>query len=101
MWRDSNKTAARPLDHASIVDDGGESAVFHKTESRDSAVGQAPWPETNSIDDLVSRIRNTLPNFSERGAPRARRDDREYSAYSREEQRRHRGCPARKMATYF
>ena len=29
MWRDSNKTAARPRGHASIVDDGGESAVFH------------------------------------------------------------------------
>ena len=50
---------------------------------------------------LVPRIGNTLPNFSERGAPRARRDDREYSTYSRKEQRRHRGCPARKMATYF
>ena len=32
---------------ASIVDDGGESAVFHMTEPRDSAVGQAPWLETN------------------------------------------------------
>ena len=47
MWRDSNKTAARPRGHASIVDDGGESAVFHMTQSRDSAVGQAPWLETN------------------------------------------------------
>jgi hypothetical protein len=39
MWRDSNKTAARPWVRFYMVD-GGEPAVFHMTESRESAVGQ-------------------------------------------------------------
>ena len=34
--------------------------------------------------------------ISERGARLARRDDREYREYLREEQRRQPGCPARK-----
>ena len=36
-----------------------------------------------------------------RGARIARRDDRAYWAYVREEQRRQPGCPARNMATTF
>ena len=39
--------------------------------------------------------------FSERGARMARRDDREYREYLREEQRRQPGCPARKMSANF
>ena len=35
--------------------------------------------------------------IAERGARLARRDDREYRKYSREEQRRQPGCPAREM----
>jgi len=42
-----------------------------------------------------------LPNFFRRGARIARRDDQEYWAYLREEQRSEAGCPAGKMATYF
>ena len=34
----------------------------------------------------------------ERGARIARRDDREYREYTREEQRREAGCPARNMS---
>src|SRR5688572_11543021 len=36
-----------------------------------------------------------------RGAPIARRDDREYREYSREEQRRERGCLVRRMQRGF
>src|SRR5687768_11285824 len=36
-----------------------------------------------------------------RGAPLARRDDREYREYLREEQRRQRGCIARRMQPGF
>jgi len=35
--------------------------------------------------------------IAERGARLARRDDREYSQYLREEQRRQPGCPAREV----
>jgi hypothetical protein len=35
--------------------------------------------------------------IAERGARLARRDDREYSKYLREEQRRQPGCPAREV----
>jgi hypothetical protein len=37
---------------------------------------------------LVSRIRNSVTNISERGARMARRDDRACWAHVREEQRR-------------
>jgi hypothetical protein len=37
----------------------------------------------------------------ERGARMARRDDRAYREYVREEQRRQPGCPARKMSANF
>jgi len=43
---------------------------------------------------LSSLIEDQIP---ERGARRARRDDREYREYLREEQRRQAGCPARKV----
>jgi hypothetical protein len=36
--------------------------------------------------------------IAERGARMARRDDREYREYLREEQRRQPGCPAREVA---
>ncbi len=36
-----------------------------------------------------------------RGARLARRDDREYGQYLREEQRRPPGCPARRMQRHF
>ena len=42
-----------------------------------------------------------LGEFSERGARLARRDDRAYREYVREEQRRQAGCPARKMTSKF
>ena len=35
--------------------------------------------------------------IAERGARMARRDDREYREYLREEQRRQAGCPAREV----
>jgi hypothetical protein len=50
-------------------------------------------------EHLVFRIRDPLTNFAERGARMARRDDREYREYLREEQRRQPGCPAREMST--
>src|SRR5258705_7660953 len=50
---------------------------------------------------LVSRVRNSLTNFPERGTRLARRNDRAYREYVREEQRRQTGCPARKMSANF
>ena len=52
---------------------------------------------TNILQCPESEI--PLTNFPERGARLARRDDREYREYLREEQRRQPGCPARKMST--
>jgi hypothetical protein len=42
-----------------------------------------------------------MTNISERGARMARRDDRGYREYLREEQRSQAGCPARKMSANF
>jgi hypothetical protein len=46
---------------------------------------------------MMSSGRSTVnkDQIAERGARMARRDDREYREYSREEQRRQPGCPAR------
>ena len=48
MWRDSNKTAARPLGHASIVDDGGESAVFHMQRQSGRLLGRPTSPSRSA-----------------------------------------------------
>src|SRR5881398_3300 len=53
------------------------------------------------VNRLVSRVRNSVTDFSERGARLTRRDDREYREYLREEQRSQPGCPARKMSANF
>src|SRR5258705_11096280 len=50
---------------------------------------------------LVSRVRNSVTNFPERGTRLARRDDRAYREYVKEEQRRQTGCPARKISANF
>jgi hypothetical protein len=46
---------------------------------------------------LVPWNRDVLHKSRERGARMARRDDRAYWAYVREEQRRQPGCPAREL----
>ena len=50
---------------------------------------------------LAARGETPASHRDERGAPIARRDDREYREYSREEQRRERGCIARRMQRGF
>src|SRR5438067_5362632 len=53
------------------------------------------------VNRLVSRVRNSVTDFSERGARLTRRDDREYREYLREEQRSQPRRPARKMSANF
>ncbi len=50
---------------------------------------------------LAARGESLASHRDGRGAPRARRDDREYRLYLREEQRRPRGCIARRMQPDF
>ena len=50
---------------------------------------------------LTVRGESRALHRDERGASRARRDDREYRLYLMEEQRRPRGCIARRMQTDF
>ena len=50
---------------------------------------------------LTVRGENLASHRDGRGAPRARRDDREYREYLREEQRSPRGCIARRMQPAF
>ena len=53
----------------------------------------------NRIYEMTSSGLSTLKKdqIAERGARLARRDDREYREYLREEQRRQPGCPAREV----
>ena len=53
--------------------------------------GQSPSDEPSGAPPL------NRDQIAERGARMARRDDREYLAYLREEQRRQPGCPAREV----
>ena len=77
--------------------------LSHRFPERDAEELLAEWRTRRPAIELqrliVSRIRDPLTNFPERGARMARRDDREYREYSREEQRSQPGCPARKMST--
>ena len=50
---------------------------------------------------LAARGESPASHRDERGASRTRRDDREYGLYLKEEQRRPRGCVARRMQTDF
>jgi hypothetical protein len=50
---------------------------------------------------LAARGESLALHRDGRGAPRARRDDREYREYLREEQRSPRGCIARRMQPDF
>src|SRR5712691_13222314 len=50
---------------------------------------------------LTARGESLASHRDERGAPPARRDDREYREYLKEEQRRRRGCIARRMQPDF
>ena len=60
-------------------------------------------PKTDSPcrSALAARGESLASHRDGRGAPRARRDDREYREYLREEQRRPRGCIARRMQPDF
>ena len=66
---------------------------------REHAVDRrAPPASADGGQPLVSRVRGSVIHSPERGARIARRDDREYREYAREEQRREAGCPARNMS---
>ena len=52
--------------------------------------------DPNAYSELVGLYRLNRSWIAERGARLAGRDDRAYREYSREEQRRQEGCPARK-----
>jgi hypothetical protein len=76
--------------------DGTDSAIgLSAAAAARAAVGRQS-PVTPA--PLVSRIRGSVTDSPERGARIARRDDREYREYSREEQRSEAGCPARNMS---
>src|SRR6185503_13208825 len=53
------------------------------------------------ITSLAARGESRAWHRDGRGAPPARRDDREYREYLSEEQRRRRGCIARRMQPEF
>jgi hypothetical protein len=60
--------------------------------------GTAPTATTDARGTAISARGASLALHRDgRGAPPARRDDREYRLYSREEQRSPRGCIARRM----
>ena len=60
-----------------------------------------PIGRRSLLDLLAVRGESRALHRDERGASRARRDDREYRLYLMEEQRRPRGCIARRMQTDF
>jgi hypothetical protein len=62
-------------------------------------LGLEAWGKLWSRSSVLSHVR--LANTPERGARMARRDDRAYWAYVREEQRRQPGCPARRIGKSY
>ncbi len=61
----------------------------------------AAQPHEPPAPTLAVRGESRALHRDERGASRARRDDREYRLYLMEDQRRPRGCIARRMQTDF
>src|SRR5712691_3335372 len=66
---------------------------------RRSAVAKRSGPSTTTY--LAARGERRASHRDGRGAPPARRDDREYREYLSEEQRSRRGCIARRMQPDF
>src|SRR5204862_2606010 len=78
---------------------GGDSCAGKRATQlvrRVVAVGSSPKPQ-----DIAARGESVASHRDGRGASRARRDDREYREYLREEQRSLRGCIARRMQPDF
>ena len=63
--------------------------------------GMDPSKASHEPERLTVRRESPASHRDERGASGTRRDDREYGLYLKEEQRRPRGCVARRMQTDF
>jgi predicted RNA-binding protein with RPS1 domain len=74
----------------------GVDGLLHVSEMANYRVANVrdELKEGEQIECPESEIRHQIPA---RGARLARRDDREYRAYLREEQRSQAGCPARNV----
>src|SRR5204862_2729240 len=75
----------------------GSTGVSASESRKESKSG--PFPHHGAI--LTARGESVALHRDGRGASRARRDDREYREYLREEQRSPRGCIARRMQPDF
>ncbi len=71
------------------------------TQGANDDVSLDGQPNIKPDEGLVARGESPASHRDERGAPRTRRDDRKYGLYLKEEQRRPRGCVARRMQTDF